>query len=87
MNEVGLSEEREKEEEFRAEKQMGFQAEWTYDGKLVNLPLPHPFTSRPRIGVRRIVKGEIGKLIHPIRRELKDSIKLDGRYKAIRLLE
>lgn len=87
MDEIGLMEEREKEEEFREIKQMGFQSEWTYDGKLVSLPLPPPFKMRPRLGSRNTVKNELTKIISPIQRELKDGINLKGRFKSIRLLE
>lgn len=66
---------------------MGVDSEWTYDGKLVGLPLPYPFQGRPRLGARHAVRNELSKLIHPIRRELKDKIKMEGRYKASRLLE
>lgn len=87
MEQIGLMEEREKEKEFREAKQMGYDAEWTYDRRLVSLPLPAPFKKRPRLGARNSLKNELGKIIPPIKRELKDSINLSGRYKAIRLLK
>ena len=66
---------------------MGYQSEWTYDGKLVGLPLPEPFTKRPRLGCRHTVMCQLSKLIHPIRRELKDSINEEARLKSAQLLE
>ena len=79
--------EREKEEEFREQKQMGYESEWTYDGKLNGLPLPEPFKERPRLGSRFTVTNELTKLIHPIKREMKDTINSLARYKSSCLLE
>ena len=59
MDEIGVAHEREKEEDFRSQKQMGFEAEWTYDGKIAELPLPYPFKERPRLGVRHLVRCEL----------------------------
>ena len=47
LEEAGQLEEREKEKELRETKQYGMDAEWTMGGKLVGLPLPHPFKRRP----------------------------------------
>lgn len=56
---------------------MGVDAEWTYDGKIADvLPFPEPFKKRPRLGARHIVKCELPKLFHPIKREIKDKIHL-----------
>lgn len=87
MEQVGVNCEREKEKDFREQKQMGYQSEWTYDGKLVDLPLPAPFTKRPRLGCRHTVMCQVSKLIHPIKRELKDSIHEESRLKSANLLE
>ena len=84
---MGQMIEREKEEDFREQKQMGYESEWTYDGKLSDLPLPSPFKKRPRLGARFTVTAELTKLIHPIRRELKDTIHTLSRYKSSCLLE
>ena len=40
-------EEKEKEKDLREDKQFGIDSEWTSNGRLVNLPLPHPFPKRP----------------------------------------
>lgn len=66
---------------------MGYQSEWTFDGKLVDLPLPEPFSKRPRLGCRHTVMCQLSKLIHPIKRELKDSINEESRLKSANLLE
>lgn len=87
MEEIGLVEEREKEIDFREAKQMGYDAEWTFDGRLGDLPLPPPFKKRPRLGSRSSVRNELAKIVPPIRRELKDGINLRSRYKATRLLQ
>lgn len=87
MEEAGLQIEREKEEDFRKEKQMGVDADWTYDGKMTQLNLPEPFKKRPRLGARYLVRNELSKLIHPIVRELKDKININSRLKALKLLE
>ena len=87
MEEAGLQNEREKEEDYRKEKQMGVDAEWTYDSKMVGLWVPAPFTTRPRLGSRYLVKNELSKVIHPILRELKDKIRLEARLKTLKLLE
>jgi hypothetical protein len=87
MEELGVMTEREKEEDFREQKQMGYESEWTYDGKLNNLPLPSPFQKRPRLGSRHTVMSETKKLIPPIKTELKDVLRPHGRLKASHLLE
>lgn len=87
IEEVGLSVEREKEKEFREMKQLGFQPEWSYEGKLLNLPLPKPFKSRPRLGARHMIKSHMYKLIIPIGRELKDRLNIQARLRATQLLE
>lgn len=68
-------------------KQLGYQPEWSYEGKLLNLPLPKPFKSRPRLGARYLVKNHFYKLIIPIQRELKDRIGMQHRLRAAQLLE
>ncbi len=40
-------EEKEKEKDLREDKQFGIDSEWTSNGRLVDLPLPHPFPKRP----------------------------------------
>lgn len=87
IDEVGLSMEREKEKEFREVKQLGFHPEWSYEGKLLGLPLPKPFKARPRLGARYMVKAHLYKLIIPIGRELKDRINIQARLRAAQLLE
>lgn len=66
---------------------MGYDSEWTYNGKLNSLPVPEPIKKRPRLGSRHTVMCQLSKLIHPIRRELKDSIHEESRLKSARLLE
>ena len=87
IEEIGLAQEREKEKEFREIKQLGLQPEWSFDGKLLGLPLPAPFKTRPRLGARSIVKTHFFKLMSPIIRELKDKISTAGRVRAATLLE
>lgn len=79
--------EREKEKDFREIKQLGIQPEWTYEGKLTNLPLPKPFKVRPRLGGRHLVKCHFYKLATAINRELKDRINIKARFRALQLLE
>jgi hypothetical protein len=87
IEEVGLAYEREKEKDLREIKQLGVMPEWSYHGKLLNLPLPHPFKSRPRLGARCTVRNHFYKLVIPITRELKDRIGIQGRLRALKLLE
>lgn len=86
LDEVGISIEREKEKEFREEKQFGVHPGWSKDGALFDLPLPPPFKKRPRMGVRYLVKNKLSILVHPITRELKDNVNLDAKLKATQLL-
>ena len=86
MEEIGVALERDKEQQFREEKQFGVHPPWSYDGKLFNLPLPSPFKTRPRLGCQNLVKNRMGVLIHPIQRELKDNVNLDAKLKATQLL-
>ena len=87
MEQIAVAVEREKEKEFREVKQLGYQPEWTYDGKLSNLPLPKPFRSRPRLGARHLIKCHFYKLAPAINRELRDRISGKSRYRALQLLE
>lgn len=87
IEEVAVAREREKELEFREIKQLGYNPDWSYDGKLLNLPLPKPFTSRPRLGARNLVKSHFSRLVFPITRELKDRISTKSRLRAAQLLE
>lgn len=66
---------------------MGYESEWTYDGKLNHLPVPKPILKRPRLGCRYTVMCQLSKLIHPIKRELKDSVHEEARLKSANLLE
>ena len=68
-------------------KQLGFHPDWSYEGRLYTLSLPKPFTGRPRLGSRQLIRDQMSKLIFPIVRELKDRIALSARFKAIQLLE
>ena len=87
IEQVGVNCEREKEKDFREQKQMGYDSEWTYEGRLNSLPVPEPVKKRPRLGSRHTVMCQLSKLIHPIRRELKDSIHEESRLKSAKLLE
>ncbi len=87
MEEIGISIEREKEKDFREVKQLGYQPKWSYDGQILDLPLPTPFKSRPRLGARHLIKSHFYKLIIPIERELKDRIGIPHRLRAAQLLE
>lgn len=66
---------------------MGYDSEWTFEGRLNSLPVPDPVKKRPRLGCRYTVMCQLGKLIHPIRRELKDSVHEESRLKSAKLLE
>jgi hypothetical protein len=87
MEEIGISIEREKEKDFREVKQLGYQPEWSYDGQILDLPLPSPFKARPRLGARHLIKSHFYKLVIPIERELKDRIGIPHRLRAAQLLE
>lgn len=85
-NEVGIMYEREKEKDFRKEKQMGVHPPWSRNGQLTNLPLPEPFKERPRLGCRHLVRSRLSVIIHPIIRELKDNLNLENKLRAAKLL-
>ena len=87
IEELGIAIEREKEKDFREVKQLGYHPEWSYEGKLLDLPLPKPFKTRPRLGARYLIKGHFYKLAIPINRELKDRISIKSRLRAAQLLE
>lgn len=87
IEEVGLAVEREKEKDFREIKQLGYHPEWSYEGKIITLPLPEPFKERPRLGSRNLVKGHFLRLTSAISRELKDRIGIANRLRAAKLLE
>jgi hypothetical protein len=87
MEEVAVAREREKEQDFREIKQLGYHPDWSYEGKLLNMPLPEPFKSRPRLGARHLVKSHFSRLAFPINRELKDRISTKSRLRAAQLLE
>ena len=87
LEEVGLTLERDKEKDFREEKQLGVFAEWTMEGRLYNLPLPSPFKGRPRKGCRHLIQSRLSNIIHPIYREIKDNLNLENKLKGTQLLK
>lgn len=86
MEEIGITIERDKEKDFREEKQFGVHPPWSKDGKLFGMPLPAPFKTRPRIGCQNLVKNRLSVIVHPIQRELKDNVNLESKLKATQLL-
>lgn len=61
LEEAGSLEEKEKEKDLRDDKQFGIDSEWTQNGALANLPLPHPFPKRPCLGARILVRSHVRK--------------------------
>ncbi|EGR31275.1 protein kinase domain protein [Ichthyophthirius multifiliis] len=74
-----------KEKDLRDNKQFGIDSEWTYDGKIKNLPLPEPFIKRPCLGARMLVRSQFRKFQKALYREIKDS-NLSSRIRAAQLL-
>ncbi|EAS03936.2 kinase domain protein (macronuclear) [Tetrahymena thermophila SB210] len=85
LEEAGQEEEREKEKELREAKQFGMDSDWTYGGKLKNLPLPDPIKKRPCLGARMLVRGQYRKFQKALFNELKDN-NLSARIRAANLM-
>ena len=69
IEEVGISIERDKEKEFREERQFGIHPAWSREGKIYDMELPAPHKKRPRLGCRNLIKNRLGTLIPPVLRE------------------
>lgn len=69
---IGKQIEEEKEKEFRENKQFAIDAAWTWDGKLVGLPVDLPLKGRPSLGSRFFVRGHVRKFWHALYKEIRD---------------
>lgn len=79
----------EKEEDLRENRQLGIEPSWTSNGTMSNLPLPEPWTTRPRLGARHFIRNHTSKYLHAIWKEISEEWRLsfEGcRLKAINLL-
>ena len=72
IEQVGIQWEIEREKDIKEARQLGIESEWTKNGKLSNLPLPKPFTQRPRLGARGFVRSQVRKMWPALYKELKD---------------
>jgi hypothetical protein len=68
---------------LREIKQFAYDAEWTVNGQITDIPYPAPITKRPRIGCRHFVRVHIRKFLQAMYREVKD---LDiGKYVLVKV--
>ena len=76
LEELGLNHEETNEEKFRERKQLGFNEEWTLDGRIKHdqSDLPFPIAHRPRLGARVLVRSYVRRYIKAIFHELDDWI-------------
>ena len=70
--EIGKQIEVEREKDFRENKQFAIDAAWTWDGKLVDLPVIPPLTQRPSLGSRFFIRGHVRKMWVALYKEVKD---------------
>jgi hypothetical protein len=61
IDEIGRQIEEEKEKEFRENKQFAVDAAWTWEGRLVGLPVEGPLKGRPSLGARFFIRGHVRK--------------------------
>ena len=59
IEEIGRQIEEEKEKEFRENRQFAIDSKWTWEGRLVDLPLDEPLTRRPSLGSRYFIRGHV----------------------------
>ncbi len=85
FEEIGRVHEEENEKEYREYKQFDYQEEWTYGGDVEMLDLPPPFTKRPRLGARVLVKNYMKRYLAAILRELEDWQE-ENRERSVNLL-
>lgn len=66
--------EEEYEEKLRDMKQLGYAAEWTFDGEVKDnkISFPFPIAHRPRLGARMIVRQYVRRYITGLYKEISD---------------
>jgi len=74
IEELGQQYEEEYEEKMREVKQLGYAAEWTFNGAVKDhqIEFPFPCTHRPRLGARWLVRQYVRRYIHSLYKEVSD---------------
>ncbi|CDW81095.1 UNKNOWN [Stylonychia lemnae] len=87
IEELGKQYEEEYEKDIRELKQLGFNPEWTFNGKVKDsdVTLPLPFIHRPCLGSRILVRSYVRRYLHALYKEITDWIQ-ENRERASNLL-